>query len=204
MDPYPVTMIFDTETSGFPDKKVSIKDEKQPILLQLAFIVVDHEKNAAVHYSTPLFYGEAHPADNEATTIHKKSMDHCSRYGYILLEAIRFFQYQLHRCDRVVAHNLAFDMHIMQIATARVMGLEMAETLFDKVDQICTMKTLIDTIKKTPKRYGRYGWPKLSEAYKWATGTELKNAHDAMVDVRACATVLKAIEDKGIPLHVEE
>ena len=56
-------------------------------------------------------------------------------------------------------------------------------------------------VLKLPGRYGNYKWPKLEEAYKFLVDPAgFEDAHDALVDVKACAAVLDALEEMGAPL----
>jgi len=44
-------------------------------------------------------------------------------------------------------------------------------------------------ICKIPGKYNDYKWPKLAEAYRHLFNEEIKDAHDALADVRACARI---------------
>jgi hypothetical protein len=60
-------------------------------------------------------------------------------------------------------------------------------------------KTSICKLEQKNGKAG-YKWPKLREAYFHCFGEELKDAHDALVDVRATARVLKWLgENRCLP-----
>ena len=63
------------------------------------------------------------------------------------------------------------------------------------------MMSLVDELK-IPGRFGKqYKWPSLDESYRALVNPEgFTGAHDAMVDVMACAEVLWAAEDRGVNL----
>ncbi|MGN6435980.1 MAG: 3'-5' exonuclease [Agriterribacter sp.] len=82
-------------------------------------------------------------------------------------------------CDISAAHNLDFDRNIVgaelirynKVATGRPTG-------------ICTKK-LGTNVCKIPGASGGYKWPTLEELHKHFFGSAVKDAHDALADVKS-------------------
>lgn len=94
--------------------------------------------------------------------------------------------------DRVVAHNIQFDMNIMAAQFARI-GHEFntSEGIF------CTMRAS-SVVLKLPGRHGQFKWPKLIEAYQSLVDEEgFEGAHDAFADVKACRSVYYKLKELG-------
>jgi len=95
--------------------------------------------------------------------------------------------------DIWIAHNIPFDFMVWKSMQFRAGFLESRRGY---PRQFCTMNATTE-ICKLPGRFGKYKWPKLSEAYFHATGKELEGAHDAMVDVKACKEIFFWLKEKG-------
>jgi DNA polymerase III epsilon subunit-like protein len=70
-----------------------------------------------------------------------------------------------------------------------VAGLERVR----KAQTYCTMKETTN-ICKLPGNYGKFKWPKLTEAHQHFFGIPVEGAHDAMTDVRACKRIFFEIK----------
>jgi DNA polymerase III epsilon subunit-like protein len=111
----------------------------------------------------------------------------------------------LANADMLIAHNIDFDVLIMMAAFSRmsekfaqaVAGLERVR----KAQTYCTMKETTN-ICKLPGSYGKFKWPKLTEAHEHFFGTPVEGAHDAMTDVRACKRIFFEIKkhEAGDPI----
>jgi hypothetical protein len=63
---------------------------------------------------------------------------------------------------------------------------------------ICTMRGLTDVCQiPHPTRSG-FKFPRLHEAGKIVLGRELRNAHDALADAKACLWLLRAMKARGL------
>ncbi len=67
--------------------------------------------------------------------------------------------------------------------------------------QICTMKTSTNYCK-LPGKYG-YKYPTLTELYMKLFGKELKDAHDALVDINATAECFWELKRLGVIISEE-
>jgi DNA polymerase III subunit epsilon len=190
------TLIFDTETTGLANFKAPL--EKQPYPVQLACMLKDGAQVYAVCNVIINAGVEVPPAVSE---LHGITNDSLQLYGIKLAEAVSLFCSLLLQADRIVAHNIDFDLTIMAAAIVRVFPENPAMLhLFTQKPRVCTMLSSMPVLK-LPGMYGNYKWPKLDEAYRHLVDPEgFENAHDALADVRACAAVLEAMEEQGIEL----
>lgn len=186
-------LFFDTETTSKWEFGLSGTDPSQPNLVQLGAIfredgVIRNEVNVIVFPESSI-----HP---KAMEIHGISEEMADKNGVSQKSACLMFDDMLHLADRVVAHNLDFDLKIMKRALWRC-GMNMNS--FESVDQICTMKESTDVLRlPAPKNKKGFKWPTLNEAHIYFTNQPVIDAHDAMVDVRACVTVYDGLKALGI------
>lgn len=186
------TLVFDTETTGKSLPKADLS--AQPYIVQLAAILFDGRREVA-HFSAitiPDFRGVRAEIPKEASDIHGVTMDLVDRVGVPYNVALPMFNNLAKRADRLVAHNTEFDDLLIRAAYSRIAAPQ--QVLWD-LPKICTMKSS-ESVLKLPGKYG-YKWPSLAEAHQHFTGEGFEGAHDAMVDVRACARVLWGLEDAG-------
>ena len=121
-------------------------------------------------------------------------------YGTHLITGVELFLDMMDTSDVVVAHNIAFDRTVMRRATfvySELTGQPYRDP-FEGKTMICTMLGAMNTVQALPKRRGQWKWPKLTECVKFFYNEELDGAHDALVDVRACARVYYTLIDEGI------
>jgi DNA polymerase III epsilon subunit-like protein len=87
--------------------------------------------------------------------------------------------------EKIVAHNLNFDMHIIQSECYRY-NLDHISEKLDGMNAYCTMLESIN-ILKIPMKYRGYKFPSLSELYTHYFDTAFEGAHNSKYDVLACA-----------------
>lgn len=86
-----------------------------------------------------------------------------------------------------VAYNKTFDQRIVRIGLKRFFDEPTQEKWAIKDDHHCAMRM-------SQKVLGGKN-PKLTAAYKHFTGEEMKGAHDALTDAKACMTVYFAAKE---------
>lgn len=186
------TLVFDTETTGKANFKASLSE--QPYIVQIAAILFEGRREVA-HLSAitiPEFREVRAEIPKEASDIHGVTDELVDSVGVSYKVALGMFNNLAKRADRLVAHNTEFDDLIVRAAYSRIAAPQ--QTLWN-LPKVCTMKSS-ESVLKLPGKYG-YKWPSLAEAHQHFTGEGFEGAHDAMVDVRACARVLWGLEDAG-------
>jgi len=188
-----LTLVFDTETTGFLHKTKPIGHPSQPHLIQLAFAMV--KDNAVEHTWSTIIHC---PIDvpQGAFAVHGISREKSQEVGVPLVDAVFYFDKFLKMCERFVCHNSEYDFPIMQNAYHRC-GFD--QTILNSRAGHCTMKSLTPVLKLLHKS-GRtgYKWPTLKEAYEALTDPSgFSGAHDALADVGATVSLLQFIETNG-------
>ena len=200
------TLVFDTETNGKRPKRAS--PQQEPAITQIAAILFEGRRPVA-HLSCfvhPLrFNGDPAPVpDPELSptgTLEQKDYDFFASSGITeerialvgrpLKTGLAEFNQMIKVADRLVAHNMQFDDPITRSNYARIAA---PQREYWDTPKYCTMKTL-EPVLKLPGKYG-FKFPTLDESYRALVDPMgFEGAHDAMVDVEACAKVLFAIED---------
>lgn len=188
------TLIFDTETTGIVNFKTP-DHTKQPFPVQLACILVQDDRimNMVSVIVTP---GVEIP--DEASKVHGITKETADTLGLSLRAATGIFLNFLNKADRIVGHNIDFDLVITEAMIYRTLADYDMDKYREK-PRVCTMLSAKDQCK-LPGKYG-YKWPTLEEAYKILVNPKgFEGAHDALSDVMACWHVLRALEAKGLPL----
>jgi DNA polymerase III epsilon subunit-like protein len=177
-------LFYDTETTGLHTT------ENPADVIQLAMLLVDLDSrkimtqvSAILRISRPV-----HPI---AFGIHGMNKEFCEEWGVTRQLGVEFFR-QLHdRADFLIGHNEQFDRKVMNF------HLENQQLPTISKPAICTMLPMTD-VCKLPGRFGKYKWPKLTEAFEFCFNKPLTGAHDAMVDIRATKDIYFWMIDQGI------
>lgn len=186
-------LVFDTETTGLPKNYQAPASDvaNWPRLVQLAWQTYDEEGNLWErhnHIIKPLGF----VIPKEASDIHRISHERAVAEGEDLRFVLDKFSKLVQRASFLVGHNVEFDE---KIVGAEFFRNEMANVL-DSLPKICTMKSAVEFCAIDNGR-GGYKWPNLSELHLKLFGSDFAEAHDADVDVRACARCLFALKSKG-------
>jgi DNA polymerase-3 subunit epsilon len=184
-------LVFDTETTGMVNFRMPPDHEGQPNLVQLAAILLDDDGSERASMSV-IIKPEGWKIPAGASAIHGITDEIAGRCGVTLRQALTLFHGLYAQAETVVAHNLDFDEAVMATARLRA-GSSFAP---NPAASYCTMRRATPICKiphANPRRPDDYKWPKLEECMHHFFGEELVGAHDALVDVRACARVYFAL-----------
>lgn len=186
-------LFFDTETTGLPKWNLPPTDENQPNLVQLAAILFD-EDNFELASINLIIQPQDWTVPDVAANIHKITTEKAHTWGVGLDNAVHMFTDLVDIADETIAHNMRFDSLIMKRAGA-IVGLP--DGMFECKKMSCTMLSSMNILKIKQARGRDYKWPRLEECYKYFFREKLTGAHDALVDVRACARVYFELQKMG-------
>lgn len=189
-------LFFDTETTGMVDWHMPPGHETQPHLVQLAALLMEEDGTERAVVSVIVKPGVSIPAG--ASAVHGITDEIAERCGIAPIGAIGMFYGLLGKSDLLVAHNIGFDLVVMQAVAIRAERHSLADSL-DVIKTSCTMKSATPICKiphANPRRPDDYKWPKLEECIRQFFDEELVGAHDALIDVRACARVFFHLRDQ--------
>ena len=173
---------FDTETTGLPiNWDAPIDDfENWPRLVQIAWLIYDEDANSIERYCS-IIQPEGFRIPADAAAVHGITTEMAYDQGVPLIDVLEEFTKKINQCQGIVAHNISFDEKIIKCELLRKDILH----TFDIKKKFCTMLSSVN-LCKLPSHRG-YKWPKLIELYQILFKEEFEGAHDALVDVEACA-----------------
>lgn len=196
-------LFFDTETTGFLARGASPDDPRQPHLVQIAGVLMEEDATERACFSLIVRPPVNIPA--ELVELHGISNEVAAACGVSPATAVAMWSNLARKADLLVGHNVGFDFAVMQTAWLRTQGEGAADswaiTHADRM-RFCTMRaaTSVVNLPPSPKMQAagmhRPKAPKLEECVRHLFGEELAGAHDALVDVRACARVFFHIRNK--------
>lgn len=196
-----LSLCLDTETTGMWDKYLPPNSPKQPVAIQLAYILFedDHRWESHSWVLQPL-----RPIGEGAAKVHGISNAAAEAHGHRpgrALGALVAAMEMLAEGDIILGHNIEFDLNVLR-ATAHAMDrADVAEFIDRKVAEckvFCTMHatTPICKIPSPHPGFGdKYKWPKLTEAHRHFFNCDFEGAHDALADVEATIKVYQALQD---------
>jgi len=186
-------LVFDTETSGLPEKAASIYDKsKWPYIIQLSYILYDMSNNSVLIKNNYIKIDNDVIITPESFNIHHISREILNSQGINIVPALKEFNECLKRCDIVVGHNISFDKRLIFVECLRH-NVKQYFTQFINNQKIhkqefCTMKNTIqfcklERLSKTNQVYNKM--PKLSELYVLLFPNEPLpiDLHNSLVDV---------------------
>ena len=171
-------LFFDVETTGLPInyRAPYTQVENWPRIVQLSWLIADSEGKILKESDNIIKVDFKIPRD--ASRIHGITNAISLQKGIPLAQAVGEFLADAATADCLVCHNVGFDLAVLQSELMRA-GME------HKI----TKKTFCTMVSSTrycglPGNHG-YKWPQLAELYRICFGKPIKNAHNAMADVRA-------------------
>lgn len=197
------TLFFDTETTGLVKSKYDPTDPKQPMPMQIG-MKLDASNRREMLAANYLIVPDGWSIEAKAAEITGLTDDLAKEFGTHLITGVEFFLDMVKNADVLVAHNANFDVTVMRRAAkvyADEIGADYVDPFAGKTI-ICTMLGALDIVKAPHKSGGKlrgqWKWPRLEECIKFFYNEELEGAHDALVDVRACARVYYEMLDMGV------
>lgn len=186
-------LIFDTETTGTPkDYKAPVSDvDNWPRMVQIAWLQYDSsgEQIAERNY---IIKPDGFTIPEDVVEIHGISTERAINEGVELKTALTDFTNAINETSCLVAHNINFDE---KIVGAEFLRADVDNKLFE-TPRICTMESSTDYCK-LPGPYGNK-WPSLSELHVKLFNKDFEEAHNAAVDVKACADCFFELKKQGI------
>jgi DNA polymerase-3 subunit epsilon len=195
-------LFFDTETTGFFDDRLPVDHEAQPYIVQLAAQLCSDDASVIAGFSfvvSPRREGDIIVIPARAAEVHGISTEMALQFGVSAEFALSAFTHLYQRADLICAHNIKFDRGLIETAIARHYGktMPLRKPIFCTMEASAPIVNLPPTERMLAAGITKPKPPKLSECIQFFFNEELKGAHDAMVDVNACARVyfhLKSIE----------
>lgn len=170
------TLVYDTETTGLLKPEVSDLDQ-QPKIIEFAVAEIDEAYNIVGEYSWLINPGEEiTPTITKITGLTNDDLFDKPSFIEVLPEIEEAFM----GIDRLMAHNLPFDMGMLTNELRRL-GRQYAFPY--PPNQVCTVQLANEMI------YGRRA--KLTELYELTMGKPLAQTHRALDDVRALVEVIR-------------
>ena len=193
LNPPPMILFFDTETTGLPKNwKAPVTDlNNWPRMVQLAYILYDTNENV-ISKGDYIIKPEGYSIPSDSSNIHGISTEKAIREGKELRLVLDEFNSLLSKAEYLVAHNISFDE---KIVGAEFLRIEMQNSIPSK-RKICTMESSTNFCA-IDGPYG-YKWPKLSELHYKLFRTGFEEAHNAAVDITATAKCFWELKRKNI------
>jgi DNA polymerase III epsilon subunit-like protein len=179
-------IVFDTESTGFPDFPAPSEAPHQPHIVEIAAILHGVDGQAEETFSA-IVRPDGWVITDEVAKVHGITHEMAMDVGISEAEALEGFLSLHARANIRAAHNINFDDRIVRIALMRYRSEEQANAYRDASEKFCTCN-------KSRAPVGLKKVPTLAEAYKHFFGEELQEAHRAMPDAQACARIYFALQ----------
>ncbi len=186
-------LIFDTETTGLPrNYKAPLSDfNNWPRVVQLAWLSYQ-ENGQLVESKSVIIKPEGFTIPAAAVKVHGISTERALSEGISLSEALTSFAGAIEGAKFLVAHNIEFDVNILG---AEFLRTQIPNKLF-AIPHLCTMKKATNFCQ-LPGNYG-FKWPSLNELHLKLFNSEFEEAHNARLDVQACAKCFFELQRRRI------
>ena len=178
----PKTLIFDTETNGLPKYK-GFNRYYEPFLtkyynnarvIEIAYVIYDGYKEGLIRS----FLIKPSDFKIENSHIHGITQEKAMKDGMNIVEALKIMKGDMKSVDRIVAHNIMFDLNVLYSECFRQNENELVKLMKTK-KHICTMYV--------GKKYMKIKkFPKLTKLYKFLFSETFDQEHRALSDVIAC------------------
>ena len=189
-------MIFDTETTGLPQKGPkgqlfmppnALMSYDSSRIVQLAFLVLNMDTNeVCTEYTSIINPTGSWVMDPMALNAHGITTERITCEGVSFQTVADLFFENLSKCSFIACHNAAFDVNVFCSELFRDATLTKYTKNLQNIRTFCTMKHMTREMNLPYKSgRGRGKWPKLEELHVYLFSENFEGAHDAMNDVRA-------------------
>ncbi|WP_167792490.1 3'-5' exonuclease [Candidatus Macondimonas diazotrophica] len=188
-----LALVFDTETTGLVHHSKPVLDAAQPNLVQLGAILGNPDTGKIYgridSIIIPNLDGYEWDIPEKVADIHGITTAEANQFGVYLPAQLEVFLDMVEVADVVVAHNVGFDLKIIEIACARcreydVKSKDNPQFLNPWRDKptFCTLKAAKadPSIKSTSERGTNLG-----SLHRQLVGHEMEGAHEAFADTSA-------------------
>jgi DNA polymerase III epsilon subunit-like protein len=153
-------LIFDTETTGLPEKNpITPQLDKWPHLVSISWVIL--QDNVIIKQRDYIIKPENWVIPDDSIKIHNITNEIAQTKGHSLFKVMTEFMAE--QCDMMISHNINFDYNVVMNAIKT--DLEFNFKGFN-VPLKCTM-VLSKNICKLPGRFSSYKPPKLKELYEF-------------------------------------
>lgn len=194
-------LFVDLETNGFPQREVFGYPSYQDLtaystsrVVQISCLLCSASDLTVARHQTMTIKSDSFPIDNHQ--IHGITLDQSLKLGIPFSQAIKELNPFFRQAKYFVAHNAAFDFNVLRSELHRY-GLAEEQALLGSMSVYCTMhktKNIVSSIDKT----GKLKNPNLKELYKYATGKDLVNHHNAANDVANLHEAVRSLFLQGL------
>lgn len=195
-------LVFDTETTGLPKTKIINPDALHlwPHIVQFSYLIYDTELNDVVVVGDNIVkVGAGINIPEESTAIHGITNQMSQTDGISLSKIFRSFFRDLKTADRLVGHNISFDVNLVIVELLRMIydappnseaGVSTNKKNLHQIANFkniyCTLQESIDlcaikAVTKLGKEYNKF--PKLIELHQKLFQTMPNNLHNSLTDI---------------------
>lgn len=200
-------LVFDTETTGLPKARKLENHNLHlwPYIVQFSYVLYDTSSNNVTKIVDEIIkIPDNIDIPEDTIKIHGITKMKSNKLGKNIEDLLLSFYQDFKMCDSVVAHNLQFDLNMINAEllriinrdnsyTSRLFDSEIYNDIYNSISNskklYCTMQETIEycNIKKQDKNGKEFiKFPKLSELYEKMFGYIPKNLHNSLNDVVIC------------------
>ena len=197
-----IILVFDTETTGLPETRIINPETLNlwPYIVQFSYVIYDTELNSIVDLRDYIIKLPSYvKISEESINLHGITKENSNKLGSDIIDILKEFFYYLKTCDKLVGHNISFDINMLKVELLRLIYAD----IFDKPNEIkyykkclyyitnyknicCTLKDSIELCNiEATNRFGKkyLKYPKLFELNEKLFDNEAKNLHNSLVDI---------------------
>jgi DNA polymerase III epsilon subunit-like protein len=190
-------LIFDTETTGLPEKNASIKEfDKWPYITQLSYILLDIQTDSLILSSDQYIkINENIIISDKAQEITGITHDILNNKGISICSALRNFNEALQISDTIVGHNVSFDKRVIMVECLR----NNIQIKFNKFyGNKCVKKPEYCTCKQSAYLFNNK-YQRLENLYNYLFNETASGLHNSLIDTIITARCyIKLVYDRDL------
>ena len=187
-------LVFDTETTGLPKSRFSHPENTSewPYIVQLSYIVYNTVLTKVEKVVDHIIRVPDGVSINEkCVSLHGISNERSLSEGIPIETCLSEFLTDFQTVDLVVAHNMEFDLNMIQVEMWRRKDFyeQMIPIIRDSAKLFCTMQEGTDLCRIKSlfnKSKDPYKFPNLAELHQYLFSTLPINLHNSLNDVLIC------------------